>query len=56
MLVFIMSEPGSHWRALNREVTRSDLHFRRVTLAAELRTYQHLAQSRGRNEKTDATV
>lgn len=46
VVVFTMRETGSHWRALKREVTRYDLCFKRV---------QDSAQSRSRNEKTDAT-
>lgn len=35
-VTFTLREMRSHWRAPNREVTRSDLHFSRSTLAAEL--------------------
>lgn len=36
-LAFILSGILNHWRMLSREVTRFDLHFKRITLAAVLR-------------------
>lgn len=36
-LVFTLSEMGSPWRVLKREVTSSDLHRNRTTLGTGLR-------------------
>lgn len=35
-VTFTLRDMGSHWRAVNREVTRSDLHFNRSTLTTDM--------------------